>query len=127
MSSEVPARRVRDAHPDHRLLTLAALSWRNLARLQRMLPAPRRRGRPCSSSPPHRLLVACIALRTNLTMRELAAIVGQSKSTVHRIIATFTPRLAGLACPPARRDRRETWIVDGTLIPTRDHARAAKF
>lgn len=114
------------ALPLHRLLTLAALSWRDLARLRRMLPASRRRGRPCSSSPLHRLLVACVALRTHLTMRELAAVVGFSKSTVHRVVAVFTPRLAGLARPPVRRDRRETWIVDGTLIPTRDHASAAR-
>jgi len=112
--------------PSRRLLILAALSWRDLARLRRMVPAPVRRGRPCSSSPLRRLLVACVALRTNLTMRELAAVVGLSKSTVHRIVEALTPALAGLARPPVRRDRRETWIVDGTLIPTRDHARAAK-
>jgi hypothetical protein len=70
--------------------------------------------------------VACSALRTNLTVRELAAVVGLSKSTVHRIVAALTPRLATLARPPTHRDRRETWIVDGTLIPTRDHACAAR-
>jgi hypothetical protein len=69
--------------------------------------------------------VACSALRTN-TVRELAAVVGLSKSTVHRIVAALTPRLAALAHPPPRRDRRETWIVDGTLIPTLDHACAAR-
>jgi hypothetical protein len=91
-----------------------------------MLPVPPRRGRPCSCPPLRRLLVACSALSTNLTFRELAAVVGLSKSTVHRIVAAFTPILAELARSPAHRDRRETWIVDGTLIPTRDHARAAR-
>ena len=38
--------------PSHRLLSLAAISWADLARLWRRLPAARRRGRPCASSPP---------------------------------------------------------------------------
>jgi hypothetical protein len=53
-----------------------------------------------------RLLMACSALRTNLTVRELAAVVGLSKSTVHRIVAALTPGLAALGRPPADRDRR---------------------
>jgi len=48
-----------------------------------------------------------------------------SKSAVHRIVATMTPALAALdRAPPT--DRRESWIVDGTLIPTRDHECAAR-
>lgn len=72
-----------------------------------------------------RVLVTCAALRTNLTIRELAAVVGFSKSTVHRIVAEMTPRLARLlrAPPP---DRRWSWVIDGTLIPTRDHVVAAR-
>jgi hypothetical protein len=31
-----------------------------------------------------------------------------------------------LAASHPRYDRRESWIVDGTLIPTRDHSHAAK-
>jgi hypothetical protein len=53
---------------------------------------------------------------------------------VHRIVATLVPALAALASTGAgtagiagtAHDRRRTWIVDGTLIPTRDHARAAR-
>jgi transposase-like protein len=70
-------------------------------------------------------LIACIALRTNLTIRELAATVAVSKSTVHRIVSTMTPRIAALLDERRPRDRRESWVVDGTLIPTRDHRGAA--
>jgi hypothetical protein len=109
-----------------RLRVLAALSRRRLAIvLQRMAPIRPRRGRPWSCSPRYRKPVACPALRTNLTIRELAAVTRLSKSTVHRIVAVMTSRLAALdRAPPA--DRRESSIVDGTLIPTRDHAHAAR-
>src|SRR5262249_6822717 len=73
----------------------------------------------------HRVLIACTALRTNLTVRELAAVFQISKSATHRIVAAITRRLAELT-DPSRPDRRWSWIVDGTLIPTRDHACAAK-
>ena len=68
----------------------------------------------------------CAALRTNLTLREVGALFGISKSTAHRIIATLTPQLAALAASNPLHDRRESWVVDGTLIPTRDHSHAAK-
>ena len=84
-----------------------------------------RRGRPRSCSLRHRVLLTCVALRTNLTFRELAACTAISSSTAHRIVAALTPVLASLVGPPPR-DRRVSWVVDGTLIPTRDHARAAK-
>jgi hypothetical protein len=71
-------------------------------------------------------LIACAALRTNLTMRELAACFAISKSTAHRIVSTMIPRLAALAAMDRPHDRRESWVVDGTLIPTRDHRHAAK-
>ena len=85
----------------------------------------RRRGRPWSRSLRQRVLIACIALRTNLTIRELAAVVQISKSAAHRIVATITRQLAE-AAEDRRPDRRWSWIVDGTLIPTRDHTCAAK-
>jgi hypothetical protein len=109
-----------------RLQVLAALSSRRLAALVQRVPQHRRRrGRPWSCSIRRRILIACAALRTNLTIRELAAVTRLSKSTVYRIVATMTPRIAqlGAAVPT---DRRESWIVDGTLIPTRDHSRAAR-
>ena len=72
-----------------------------------------------------RVLLTCIALRTNLTFRELALLVGTTKSTAHRIVAALVPRLALLASS-ARHDQRWSWIVDGTLVPTRDHIAAAR-
>jgi hypothetical protein len=72
------------------------------------------------------VLIACAALRTNLTIRELAASFMISKSAVHRIVSTITPLLAALAHDTCPRDRRESWVVDGTLLPTRDHRRAAR-
>jgi hypothetical protein len=65
-------------------------------------------------------------LRTNLTLRELAASFGISKSSAHRIVATMTGRLAELELESRPCDRRDSWVVDGTLIPTRDHQRAAR-
>lgn len=109
-----------------RMLVLASLSRRRLAVLLRRLAAERRCGRPWSRSLRHRVLIACVALRTNLTIRELAAVFRISKSAAHRILAAITPRLAALAVELSCRDRRWSWIVDGTLIPTRDHSHAAK-
>ncbi|HSD86997.1 MAG TPA: transposase family protein [Kofleriaceae bacterium] len=79
-------------------------------------PSPRSRGRPWSCSLRHRVLIAATALRTNLTMRELAAVFEISKSAVHRILATLTPKLAALARETACRDRRWSWIVDGAQV-----------
>lgn len=110
-----------------RLCRLAAIERRALERLVRSIARESARGRPWSCSLRRRVLITCVALRTNLTLRELAAMLRISKSTAHRIVATMTPRLAALA-PSASHDhdRRWSWIVDGTLVPTRDHARAAK-
>jgi hypothetical protein len=63
---------------------------------------------------------------TNLTLRELAALFAISTSCAHRILTDLVPRLATLLGPPPTGDRRRTWIVDGTLIPTRDHRVAAR-
>jgi hypothetical protein len=106
------------------MLVLAAMPRRHLAHVLRNLPVEHRRGRPWSRSLRQRVLIACVALRTNLTIHELPAVFVLSKSAIHRIIATITPRLAALDDPP--HDRRESWVVDGTLIPTRDHQRAAR-
>src|SRR5258705_10511902 len=43
-----------------------------------------------------------VALRTNLTFRELAACASISSSTAHRIVAAFTPVLAQLIHPTTR-------------------------
>lgn len=86
----------------------------------------RRRGRPWARSLRDRVLVVCMSLRTNLTLREIGALYAMSRSQVHRIIADLTPRLAALMAAASDHDRRRTWIVDGTLVPTRDHSTAAK-
>jgi hypothetical protein len=107
------------------LLVLAALDRRRLHSILSWLPHDGRRGRPWSCSRAMRVLVTCAALRTNLTVRELAAVAGISKSTVHRIVADITPRLARLLRTPLP-DRRWSWVIDGTLIPTRAHTAAAR-
>ncbi len=104
-------------------LVLAGLSRPQLAELVRRVPSDVRRGRPHARSLVDRVLLTC-ALRTNLTVRELAALAGLPRSSVHRIISVMTPRLAAITS--RRHDRRFAWVVDGTLIPTRDHRRAAK-
>jgi hypothetical protein len=107
-------------------LVLAAVSDRRLASIVARMPAEPRRGRPWSRPLRQRVLIACAALRTNLTMRALRACFPVSKSTAHRIVSTMTPHLAALAASVPLHDRRESWVLDGTLIPTRDHRRAAK-
>jgi hypothetical protein len=58
--------------------------------------------------------------RTNLTLRQPAPLFGVSKSAADRIIAHLGPLLA---LQPRKTFRRDTvLIVDGTLVPTRDHA-----
>ncbi|MGO4426962.1 transposase, partial [Streptomyces sp. MCAF7] len=59
--------------------------------------------------------------RTNLTMEQRAA----TDSTVHRFTADFAPHLAALLGPPPT-DRREMWLVDGTLIPVHDQHKTKK-
>ena len=86
----------------------------------------RRRGRPWTLSLEQRTRMTCVGLRTNLTVRELGVVFAISKSQAHRILVDMTRRLAGLFANANRTDRRWSWVVDGTLIPTRDHARAAK-
>lgn len=83
------------------------------------------RGRRWSCSLERRILITCVALRTNLTFRELAACFAISKSTAQRIVARMTYLLARVREAPLD-DRRVSWVVDGTLIPTRDHSCAAR-
>lgn len=62
--------------------------------------------------------------RTNLTLRQLAPLFGVSKSTAGRVINHLGPLLA---LQPRRRLAKGTvLIVDGTLVPTRDHAIAER-
>ncbi|MEV6114788.1 transposase [Streptomyces sp. NPDC052109] len=78
-----------------------------------------RRGRPWSLPLEGRVLLVAAYWRTNLTMRQLALLFGISKSAAERIIAHMGPLLA---VQPRRRFSATTvLIVDGTLVPTRDH------
>ena len=85
----------------------------------------RRRGRRWALSFPDRVLLCVFGYRTNLTFEQLAALFDISDTTAHRVVADLTPHLAALLGPPPT-DRRELWIVDGTLIPVRDRSRTGK-
>ncbi|GGU69231.1 hypothetical protein GCM10010274_66690 [Streptomyces lavendofoliae] len=62
--------------------------------------------------------------RTNLTLRQLAPLFGVSKSTAGRVINHLGPLLA---LQPRKRFAKDTvLIVDGTLVPTRDHTVAER-
>ena len=108
-----------------RLFTTTGLGVAELEHLVgRLVASERARGRPWSCSLEQRVIIVCVALRTNLTLRELGEIFAISKSQVHRILADLVPRLAALLA--VNVDRRASWVVDGTLIPTRDHTAAGK-
>lgn len=108
-----------------RMRILAALTCQQLERrVEPLASIERRRGRAWSRPLRQRVLIVCTALRTNLTLRELAAVFGISKSAAHRMVGSLTSALARLSAPA--RDRRRSWVVDGTLIPTRDHRCAAR-
>jgi hypothetical protein len=78
-----------------------------------------RTGRPWGLALGDRVLLVTAYWRTNLTLRQLGPLFGVSKSAADRIIAHLGPLLA---MQPRQRFRRDTvCIVDGTLVPTRDH------
>ncbi|MFB6632145.1 transposase [Streptomyces sp. NPDC056362] len=78
-----------------------------------------RRGRPWGLPLEDRALLVVTYWRTNLTMRQLAPLFGVSKSAADRIIDHLGPMLA---LQPRKRFAKDTvLIVDGTLVPTRDH------
>lgn len=78
-----------------------------------------RRGRPWGLPLEDRVLLVTAYWRTNLTLRQLAPFFGVSKSAADRVIRHLGPLLA---LRPCKRFRRDTvLIVDGTLVPTRDH------
>ena len=83
------------------------------------------RGRRWALGFPDRVLMLVLSYRTNLTMEQLAALFAISDSAVHRVVDRLAPHLAELIGPPPT-DRRELWIVDGTLIPVHDKNRTAK-
>ncbi|WP_212732296.1 transposase [Streptomyces sp. V17-9] len=80
---------------------------------------PVRKGRPWSLPLEDRVLLVAAYWRTNLTLRRLAPLLGVSKSAADRIIDHLGPRLALQQRRWFRKDA--VLIVDGTLVPTRDH------
>ena len=86
---------------------LAHLTPDQLTELRKRLSERRRPGRRWSCTLGRRITITCAALRTNLTMRELAAVFQISKSTVHRIVSRVTAQLARLnATATPKPDRR---------------------
>ncbi|MFD8423538.1 transposase [Streptomyces sp. NPDC059466] len=83
------------------------------------------RGRRWALPFPDRALLLVLAYRTNLTMQQLGALFGISDSAVHRTVDRLAGPLAALLGPPPT-DKRELWLVDGTLIPVHDKKRTAK-
>ncbi|WP_327672950.1 MULTISPECIES: transposase [unclassified Streptomyces] len=99
------------------------LSPRSFAKLmsvvRREVADEPRRGRPWSLPLEDRVLLVAAYWRTNLTLRQLAPLFGVSKSAANRIIDHIGPLLA---LRPRQRFAKDTvLIVDGTLVPTRDH------
>ncbi|MFD6493482.1 transposase [Streptomyces sp. NPDC060188] len=83
-----------------------------------------RKGRPWSLPLEDRALLVAAYWRTNLTMRQLAPLFGVSESAADRIIDHLGPMLA---LQPRKRFAKDTvLIVDGTLVPTRDHTIAER-
>lgn len=83
-----------------------------------------RRGRPWSLPLEDRVLLVAAYWRTKLTLRQLAPLFGISKSAAARIVDHLGP---ALALQPRRRYREDTvLIVDGTLVPTREHTVAER-
>jgi hypothetical protein len=71
------------------------------------------RGRPWALSLERRVVIACTSLRTNLTVRELAAVFQVSPAQAHRIVTGIVQRIAALAAStPVPLDRRHGWVVD---------------
>ncbi|MEV6726437.1 transposase [Streptomyces xanthochromogenes] len=80
---------------------------------------PVRKGRPWSLPLEDRVLLVAAYCRTNLTLRQLAPLFGVSKSAADRVIDHLGPCLALQQRRKFRKDA--ALIVDGTLVPTRDH------
>lgn len=70
------------------------------------------------------MLLVAAYWRTNLTLRQLAPLFGLSKSAAGRVINHVGPLLA--LRPRKRFPKDSVLIVDGTLVPTRDHEVAEK-
>jgi len=58
---------------------------------------------------PRRVEIACASLRTNLAIRELAAVFSLSRAQAHRIVSDLVARLATMVASPTLTDRRGSW------------------
>ena len=83
-----------------------------------------RPGRQWRLSLPDRVLLVAVHWRTNLTMRQIGPLFGVSHSAAHRVVDSLSPLLA--LAPVRKRRIDQVAIVDGTLIPTRDHRIAGR-
>ena len=83
-----------------------------------------RPGRQWALDLPDRVLLVAAYWRTNLTMRQIGPLFGMSHSAAHLVIDTLGPLLA--LAPVRKRPVEQIAIVDGTLVPTRDHRLAAR-
>jgi hypothetical protein len=70
-----------------------------------------------------RVLLVAVYWRTNLTMRQIGPLFGVSHAAAHRVIDTIGSLLA--LAPVRKRRVDSVAIVDGTLVPARDHRLAA--
>lgn len=83
-----------------------------------------RKGRPWGLPPEDRAPLVAAYWRTNLTMRQLAPLFGVSKWAADRIVDPPGPIRA---LQSRKRFAKDTvLIVDGTLVPTRDHTIAER-
>jgi len=78
-----------------------------------------RPGRPWALPLADRVLLVAAYWRTNLTMRQIGPLFGVSHSAAYRVIDSIGPLLA--LAPVRKRRADAVAIVDGTLVPTRDH------
>lgn len=77
------------------------------------------RGRPWSLPLEDRVLLVAAYWRPNLTMRQLALLFGISNSAADRMIDHLGPLMS--LRRRSRFSKDSVLIVDGTLVPTRDH------
>lgn len=91
-----------------------------VASVRREQASDQQRGRPWSLPLEDCVLLVTAYWRTNLTMRQLAPLFGISKSAADRIIDHMSPLLALRQRKQFRKDT--VLIVDGTLVPIRDHS-----
>ncbi|MEW2386583.1 transposase family protein [Micromonospora sp. NPDC047707] len=121
---------ITSAHPEW-IFPFTGLTPAQFRRLVRLVAkrggdsiADGRPGRQWALDLPDRVVLVATYWRTNLTMRQIGPLFGVSHSAAPRVVDTLGPLLA--LAPVRRRPVDQIAIVDGTLIPTRDHRLAAR-